>query len=418
MKKSMALLLVAVTVALAVPAFAELQNVVVGGEIRIRGNWYDFDNDANALALTEQRTRLSVRADFTDNVSAFIELDEYSIWGEETRSDYLTGLDSRPQGDVAVHQAYIEAKEMWGTALKARIGRQEIKLGGSMLVGANESAPFFTGLSFDALRLSYVTDQFSVDAIMAKVAENSPVQEDSDVDLYGVYGSYLGIENVTLDAYWLFIRDSGSVLGGATVAGSLDTHTFGLRGAGTLGAFDFEAEAAYQLVDWEDIIDSSDAWAVNAVLGYTFDTTYTPRVFLSGAAYSGDKDNDNLSFNRLYSDIRYSKVLDTLLNNAMTNFWTVQGGVSVMPVEKVKLELSGGYFARVEDYNTNNDEIGAEINVSGLYKYSEDLAIKAGYTHFFNLGDNDVARLDTFDVGNIPIVDDVNYFSAETQIKF
>ncbi|HOT50183.1 MAG TPA: alginate export family protein, partial [Candidatus Hydrogenedentes bacterium] len=175
MKKSMALLLVAVTVALAVPAFAELQNVVVGGEIRIRGNWYDFDNDANALALTEQRTRLSVRADFTDNVSAFIELDEYSIWGEETRSDYLTGLDSRPQGDVAVHQAYIEAKEMWGTALKARIGRQEIKLGGSMLVGANESAPFFTGLSFDALRLSYVTDQFSVDAIMAKVAENSPV---------------------------------------------------------------------------------------------------------------------------------------------------------------------------------------------------------------------------------------------------
>jgi hypothetical protein len=25
-------------------AYAELQNVEVGGGIRIRGNWYDFDN--------------------------------------------------------------------------------------------------------------------------------------------------------------------------------------------------------------------------------------------------------------------------------------------------------------------------------------------------------------------------------------
>jgi len=425
MKKSMALLLVAVTVSLAVPAFAELQNVVVGGEVRIRGNWIDAGDAANNYAAAEQRTRLNVRADFTDNVSAFIELDEYANWGDNLRSDYLTGVDTRPAGDVAVYQAYIEAKEMWGTALKARIGRQEIKLGGSWLVGAAELAPYFTGLSFDAIRLTYATDQFSVDAIMSKLAENSPAQADSDIDFYAVYGSYLGIENVSLDAYWLFIRDAGSVIGGSTIDSSLDTHTFGLRGAGTVGAFDFEAEAAYQLVDWENIVDSSDAWAANVVLGYTFDVSYSPRVFLSGAAFSGD--DDNLSFNRLFSDYRYSKILDkglagynagTLPNSSLTNFWTVQAGVSVMPVEKVKLELSAAYLANVEEDATDDSEIGVELGLAGLYKYSDDLAFKAGYAHFFDLGEDDTVLLEGAYSSARYILDDINYFYCETQIKF
>ncbi|MCX5757375.1 MAG: hypothetical protein NTU83_02475 [Candidatus Hydrogenedentes bacterium] len=50
MKKSIALLIVAATVALAVPAFAELQNVVVGGEIRIRTNWFSFGSENAVLA--------------------------------------------------------------------------------------------------------------------------------------------------------------------------------------------------------------------------------------------------------------------------------------------------------------------------------------------------------------------------------
>ncbi|MCX5757376.1 MAG: alginate export family protein, partial [Candidatus Hydrogenedentes bacterium] len=152
------------------------------------------------------------RADFTDNVSAFIELDSYGDWGDGFRSNYLTGVDSRPAGtnSVEVYQAYIEEKEMWGTGLKARIGRQEIKLGSGWLIGAGNKAPYFYGLSFDALRLTYATDQFSIDGIAAKLAENSPASEDGDIDLYGLYGSYLGIENITLDAYALMVRDAAN----------------------------------------------------------------------------------------------------------------------------------------------------------------------------------------------------------------
>ncbi|HDP34856.1 MAG TPA: hypothetical protein ENN29_07075, partial [Candidatus Hydrogenedentes bacterium] len=109
------LIMAALVVSISSFAFAELQNVEVGGNIRIRGNWYDFDR-ASDTSFIEQRTRLSVKADFTQDVSAFIELDYYNFWGEDFRSLYLTGADFRGSGgnDVDLYQGYIEAKDMWG----------------------------------------------------------------------------------------------------------------------------------------------------------------------------------------------------------------------------------------------------------------------------------------------------------------
>ena len=84
-------------------AFAELQNVEVGGKLRIRGNMFSLeDNDAS---FVEQRTMLNVKADFTNEVSAFIELDSYDIWGEDFRSNYLTGA-GYPDTDSALYTRY------------------------------------------------------------------------------------------------------------------------------------------------------------------------------------------------------------------------------------------------------------------------------------------------------------------------
>jgi len=404
MRKGLVILVLAMV---AVPAFADLQNVIVGGSLTIRGNWYPSydviaDVSANSLAFVEQRTRLNVRADFTDSVSAFIEVDSYDVWGEDFRSNYLTGVDSRSGAldQVSLYQAYIEANDMWGVeGLKARVGRQEIKLGNGFLVSNQGGMPFGTGLSFDAVRVSYGTDQFSVDGLWAKLAERSPAEEDGDVDLYGIYGSYKGIENVSLDAYWLFIRDA------ANFFGSLDTHTVGLRGAGKVGALDFEAEAAYQWLDLDDA-DNSDAFAANLEVGYTFDMTYTPRVFLGGAYFEGS--DDDASFNRLFSGYKYSKffqggLLDARWDN-LTNFWTGRAGVSAMPTESVKLALTGAYLSLVEDFGGDSD-LGWEIDASVTYNYSADLAIEAGYSHFFQ-GDALLAD------------DDLDYFYLQSKLCF
>jgi hypothetical protein len=519
--------MIAVTLLLSVTAVAELQNVQVGGQIAIRGNYYvntftgpapaeirwpafwlparpiggpfaagggnglgavsffRWDDDGNDSKFVEQRTKLNVKADFTNEVSAFIELDSYDVWGEDFRSNHILGLDARAVSveDVEVYQAYIEANEMFGYPVRLRIGRQELSFGNEWLVGTNDTNSLITGLSFDAFRLTYATDVLSVDAVAAKLAERSPIEEDGDVDFYALYGSYLGLEDITLDAYWMYVRDARSLndtnfiwfvewiedLLGVDDYDANDLHTIGLRGAGTCGAFDFEAEVAYQFGDadqvgitfkpflyGDDDADYSD-WAANLELGYTFDMSYQPRVYL-GAAYLGGQDDRGItfwewlspfdmpdasvSFNRLFSNVEYSQFLD--VNGDLSNVWLIRGGVSATPTESVEVMLDLTYFAADEAFDApihfrvgryripfipnwsfwtdeNDDSLGVELGLRAKYHYSEDLAFEAGWSHLF-VGDGlDEGNFNTangliFNGGRGD--DDADYLYFETSLTF
>jgi len=519
MRLTGALLLAAAIAMVALPAIAELQNVQVGGNIRIRGNWYmnynpeptgaeirwpgvflpkrpigtpgntivspfAWDNNTNDTKFVEQRTRLNVKADFTDQVSAYIELDSYDVWGEDFRSNYITGADFRAAtgDDVEVLQSYIEANEMYGYPLRLRIGRQELAFGNQWLIGDNDTASFFTGLSFDAIRLTYATDLFSVDAFAAKLADRGVTEQDGDIDLYGIYASYLGIENVSLDAYWFWLRDARSLNDTNFVwfvewiedALNLDDydptnlHTVGLRGAGTIGQFDFEAEAAYQFGDADSVgfrfapltygDDDADfsAWAANAEVGYTFDMTYQPRVFLGGAYFDGEDKRDiswldwinpfytpeaSVSFNRLFSNVEYSPILDA---NHLSNFWVGRGGVSVKPTEAVEVMLAASYFDTVDEFDApyyiklgryrlplfpgrsyaarpNDSDLGWEIDLTATYNYTEDLSFEVGYSHLFTGGGLEQGNFNNFnglgfDGGSNN--DDVDYLYFQTKLNF
>ena len=398
-------------------AYAELQNVEVGGGIRIRGNWYDFDDTLPEVAFVEQRTRLNFKADFTDNVSTFIEVDNYGNWGTDFRSDYLTGLDGAGGGDVSLYQAYIEANEMWGTPLRLRVGRQELAFGSQWLVGVNDASSFFQGLSFDAIRLDYTTDQFTVAAFASKLAEGlGDLYSENDVDFYGIYGSYTGIEDVTIDAYWLYLRNDN---GDARIpASDVDIHTIGLRGAGKVGAFDFEAEVAYQFgeIDGPGGADADYGnIGGNLELGYTFDASIQPRIYLGGAYFGGDTNGDDVSFNRLFSNWEYSAFIE---NTELSNAWLIRAGVSILPTETVKLALAATYF-QVDD-DIDNQDLGWEVGLYGSYQYSEDLAFRAGYVHYF--GDDGLEGEFVALNGLAPFAgdedDDYDYLFVETEIKF
>ncbi|HOH49176.1 MAG TPA: alginate export family protein [Candidatus Hydrogenedentes bacterium] len=406
MRTLKALVIVALLASMGGMAVAELQNVEIGGKLRIRGNWFYMDDSDASTAFVEQRNLLNVKADFTDDVSAFVEFDNYNVWGEDFRSLYLTGADGRGAGDVDMYQAYIDAKNMWGTPLSMRVGRQELVFGNEFLFGNNDTNAFFTGLSYDALRLSFNNDVVAIDAVAAKLAEGLGDLGKDDVDLYGLYASYIGIEDVVLDAYWMWIRDDE-----VTVGENIDLHTVGLRGAGTLGAFDFDANAAYQFGELDNQTTGClfgykfgsedrdwDAWGVDVRAGYTFDMGWQPRVFANFAWYEGD--DEDLAFDRLFSDLEYSAFLDNV-NANLTDVFVYALGVQVMPTEAVALKLVGTYF----DGDENWDEIGWEVGLCGAYNYSEDLTFRAGYNHFF--ADDDFADDADFD-----------YAFVETEIAF
>lgn len=424
-------------------AAAELQNVEVGGKIRIRGDYFRWDS-LGADSFVEQRTLLNVKADFTNDVSAFIELDSYNAWGEDFRSWYLCGNDFRGADNVDLYQAYIEAKNLWGTPLTLRVGRQEIALGNQWLVGVNDASSLFTGLSFDAIRLSYAGESFKVDAIASKLAETYNNFGKGDVDFYTVYATCTAIEDMAFDAYWMYVRDDQGDITGLVNGDGLDEHTVGLRAAGTISSFDFNVEGAYQFGDvdgvmnpWFRVFDREadvdfDAFAANAEVGYTFDMAWQPRPFARFAYFGGGEPDDNcwdndrtMPFDRLFSNVQYSEFIDDYGhdNGALSNVFIYSLGVQVHPTECIVLSLLGSYFRAEEQackYIDDSKNVGWELGLYGDYNYSEDLVFRAGYAHFF--GDDGLqtppirwSGLTSWDAdGN----DDYDYFFMETEIRF
>ena len=467
------ILTAALVLGMSVAAYADLQMVTTDGSLRIRGNMLELDSLGDS-SFVEQRTRLGVQADFTDGVSAYIELDSYDIWGEDFRSNWVTGADGRAASvdDVEMYQAYIQASEMWGTPLQLRIGRQELAFGSQWMLGVNDTAAAHPavgngwGLSFDGIRATYAVDTFSIDAFWAKLAETFGDFGDDDVDLYGLYFSYLGLDNHVIDLYWLYVREDNDTagLGPAAAAFGLgaddnaDLHTIGLRGAGTVGAFDYEAEIAVQFgeVDLPDglfisrDLDYSE-FGGNLEVGYTFDMNWTPRLFLAMAYFGGGDSGDtgglfrrpgnDLAFNRMFSNWEYSEFVT---GAADSNQIIYRGGISVAPTESVELSLLASYF-QVEDeletggllanlfgWDDNEDQLGLELGLYADYQYSSDLVFRAGYAHFF--GDDALGNVPGFLGFNAhpgsPVLlnglgltgadedDDYDYLFVETEVKF
>lgn len=460
MRKTLVVLVAAMMVGMTIPAFAELQNVQVGGSLRIRANWYseadlDFDNDNGPDTLfVEQRTRVNVSADFTDDVHAFIELDSYDVFGdgfrglESSSSEYfseepergiffpsfgassLTGVDSGSSGTpVNFYQGYIAMNEAWGYPIDIKIGRSEMLHGDEFLVGNNDTASSYRGLSFDGIWVGYDNENFNITGFWTElVTNNNPIRLESSGDIYftGVYGSYTGLENMTIDAYyywyWQALVDGTEAFGADE---STQFSTVGVRFAGNMAQFDWSANAAYQFGDsGVDDIDVS-AFGMDATLGYTFDVNMQPRIFINGAYYSPtdedviDDGDGDLGFNRLFSDKEYSEFLD---GTDLSNFWMIGGGVSAQVTEAIGLTGVVNWYNSIEDYDTDDNDLGLEIGIYAQYDYSEDLYFQLGYAHLF-AGDamEDgalVAASGLGLLGGLDESDDLDYVFLETGISF
>jgi len=495
---------------LAPAAVAELQEVKVGGQIIVLGEYYRnidpgdndlripasrlrgrpiglglgediisafaFDKDGGHYAYVSQWTRLNVEAAFTGGVGLTVEFDQISEWGSEFRSNYVTGADVSGSGSVDLYQAYVEASDLFGQPLRLRLGRQELRFGSEWLVGGNDvgTVPVW-GLSFDGIRFTYGRDTVTLDLWGAKLFDDGGAEADGDVDFYGVYGSYTGVDAMALDAYWLFLRDGGRIndsrLGFASewlerVWGVDDyagtrLHTIGLRASGAVGALDFEAEVAYQFgraghagslfrpAFYGDDGANYGNFGVNLEVGYTFDVPWEPRLFLAYAWLEGEDKRDigaldrlaslvnpyytrdaSISFNRLFSNWYYSNVLD---GTDMSNAHIFRTGLGVAPTEKIEIGLDLGYYLADATFDhprwpllpfwtrAADRELGFEFDLYITYAYSEDLYFMVGWDRLY-VGDG--LRRGHFNASNgLEFVggsagNNVDYFYFETGITF
>ncbi len=489
---------------LAFQVAAELQSVEVGGEVRIRGRFwndnysnavngpatprytgynfanrplgpfglnsrFDFDDAGHDLAYVEHRTRVQVKADFTDDVSTVIEFESFDIWGTDFRSNYITGVDRAGggAGSVSLYQSYIETRNTFGYPVRLRLGRQEMKLGKGWLVDDITTA--IIGRSFDGARLTYANESFDVDGWAMKLSET--LAGDEDADFYGVYGTYKGLEQVKLSAYWMLLRD-GLEANDTTLNATGEwveswfghddyepsyLHTVGTRVFGAYGAFDYDWELAYQFGDadnvgalfapviYGDTDAKHDNFGTDLELGYTVDMAWQPRVFVGGALFEGEDNRDfryrdwivpgegrsSVSFNTLFMGAPYS--LNLGIGQELTNFWQLRAGIGAKPTEKISLLFRVAHFEIDETFDTpvwpafaawtrsNDDDLGWTTFLMAKYQYSADLSIALAWEHLFT-GDG-LEKGQFFARNGLEFVggtdgEDADYVHFDVQVKF
>lgn len=268
---------VAALILLLSPLPALAQDITVNGQVRPRTEYRDPSGPAGSQTWTSMRTRLSALYRADGPVSAFVQLQDVRIFGEEasTLADYNAD-------NLDLHQGWVEVgTDASRAALK--VGRQEAVYGGQRLVGAVDWTQ--QGRSFDGARLALrPTARLQVDLLGFQISETASPARNVDATFWGAYGVMDAGEGRTLDLFTL--RQYAAVDGGDT-----DQWTAGLRYVGSSGGFDYRLEGAWQTGERSG--SDVSAFLVGARVGRTFadgDASLTLWAdYLSGTGPDGDE---------------------------------------------------------------------------------------------------------------------------------
>ncbi|MBU4149517.1 MAG: putative porin, partial [Candidatus Omnitrophica bacterium] len=245
MKRLLTICIMLTAIALiAAPAFAEVQNVKVSGDVNSgavnRGDYLllsnNSDDDATPNNFLYTQARVRVDADLTDNVMATVRLLTEFDWNTTDNTGSTEGGD-----DVDLDLANVTLKEVFYQPLTVTVGRQELRYGNAFVIGdpdtnAVDADAQFTASdlslrkSFDAIKAVFDYSPLVVDVIYAKIDETNATLQ--DVDLYGVNAAYdIGNYDSEIEVYWLLsTNDTVTTPVAGTNAGH-SIQTIGARGS-------------------------------------------------------------------------------------------------------------------------------------------------------------------------------------------
>ncbi len=407
-KRLIAILALALVVGLTFgAAYAEVQNVKVSGDINILGvlrNNFDLANPAtnqSPISATKEndkagffatQTRVRIDADLTDNVMATVRLINERNWTSETNSST----------DIDLDLAYVTLKEFLYSPLTLTLGRQELRFGNQMIIGANNTYNFnaVNGLptdlseraSFDALRATLNYDPLVIDLVYSKIG-NSNVNTSNDVDLFGVNATYDINKKINVQGY---IWDRKDKSANVVMGKKDDTYTVG--GLVTITPVEnlkTSLEGAWQFGKNRIVagdVTSRNAFALQARADYAF--TKMKMIPGFGASYtylSGDGKQaawDSMYYNENLGNIAYA-----ILPFSNMHVANLRG--SVKPMEDVTLSALYGYYRLANTVNSitsnkvdsngfaylntvlnkNKNNLGQEVDLTVAYDYTEDVQL-------------------------------------------
>ena len=405
MGKKILLLLVLFSVALVGTTYAAVENIKVSGDINSEAVVRDInlgvagvvgvDND-DQFAFTQIRLRFD--ADLTEGVSAVVGLINERVWGQESVANTDLDLDL----------AYVELKEFLYEQVSLTIGRQNLRYGNGLIIGDPDtnktSALNSTTIggcsslrkSFDAVKAAFDYAPFVIDLVYAKIAENTLDMND-DVTLFGVNVSYVWDSYNGITEAYLFGSDKAPGNSNAAIDSKSNVYVIGARNQLDLNDnLGLGLELAYQFGEYRANATRHpdlDAYAIQANAEYKVLNDYDAKFGLQYTYLSGDDStsDDYNAWNPLFEDQTPGEILNILFGN--TNMQYLKASVSAVPREDVTVGVNYTYARLAEKIatlplsvgpatgntyaiNADKRDIGQEIDLVGVFDYTEDVQIK------------------------------------------
>lgn len=365
----------------------------IGGDIKVLGYWADnvtdnFDDTDDQEAYLRNETHLWFQADLSDNVTTKVSVEADRVFDQQD-SENPGAADN--DLELFLEEAWIQAMYLYDSAFSAKIGRQFVEFGDGFIVG--DSAPGSEGSlndkgewevdPFDAILVWYDADDWVLNLMAAKVVENRLVN--NDIDVYGAYFSYNGVEDYVFDLYGFMAKIKSAYMG----INDADAYWVGARMAGSaIDGLSYKLEGTYEFGDVDDPGDGDiSAWAIEAGAKYMFDAEYNPWVGLTYVYLSGDDDamdSDEEDFTAPFQNRTYGEIADPLVS-CNAHIFNLAGGFDVN--EDVAVSAKYYYLMAAEDEQYGGeDKIGHEVDAFLDYQFSEETTatLAAG---FFAPGD-------------------------------
>lgn len=171
----------------------------VGGDIRWRGlmfdNVWNYDSAADWDQREVFRFRPRVYLDWmpTPLMEAYVRFTKEWFYGQDNEH---FGYDVEAK-DAMFDNAWAEMKDMFGTGLNLRVGRQDLIYGEGFVLLDGTPYDGSQTISFDAAKLTWNHNLGSSDLLYAKLHEATSFQFADDEDLYGLYNK-LKIDSIGL----------------------------------------------------------------------------------------------------------------------------------------------------------------------------------------------------------------------------
>ncbi len=318
----------------------------------------------------------------------------------QLKSGLETGRNGGPRppdrDELDVHQAFFEVAMTHSAHL--RVGRQELNLGSSRLVGIREGPN--VRQSYDGGRLSLEHRSWKLDVLaLRQVETNRGIFDDSIGHRQSLWGVYATNNQRhawgKTDLYYLGLDRKRHVF--AQGGDREQRHSIGVRSFDQRGAWDHDYEAVWQF----GTFGSADirAWTVASNTGYTLERMrFRPRLGLKADVASGDKDPTDKrlgTFNALYPKGAYFSEADLL---GPYNLMDVHPSVGLTLHRRLTITPDVDFFWRQSTHDGIYDMpgnlinagrgataryVGMHTNVAVEWEASRHLRFTVNYLHFF-----------------------------------